>query len=167
MTTSQAKSPRTRPAGYGPAQIALHWLIALGIVVNYFAGSGMGRALFQRLQGAEVTVPNAMLHVWLGVAVFVLAVIRIILRLRRGAPPAPHGITGKLAHAVHGLLYLLILLMPLAGMVAWFGGQEAAAGPHMLMANLILLLAAGHALAALFHQFVLKDGTLLRMLRPG
>ena len=35
------------------------------------------------------------------------------------------------------------------------------------MANLLVILAAGHAVVALWHQFVLKDGTLRRMLRPA
>lgn len=154
-------------AGYSPVQIALHWLIAIGILFNYFVSQGMGRALSQRLAGETVTLAIAPLHVWVGVAVFVLAVIRIVLRLMRGAPPAPSGLLGKLVHVGHGLLYLLILLMPLAGMVAWFGGQEIAGGPHQLMANLLVLLAAGHAAAALIHQFILKDGTLRRMVRPA
>jgi cytochrome b561 len=153
--------------GYSAVQIALHWLIALGIVFNYFVSEGMGRALHQSLAGEPVTVALAPLHVWIGVAVFVLAVIRIALRLMRGGPPAPAGVMGKLAQAGHGLLYLLILLMPAAGMVAWFGGQEVAGGPHQLMANLLLILAAGHALVALVHQVVLKDGTLRRMVRPA
>ncbi|MGA0540834.1 cytochrome b [Neotabrizicola sp. VNH66] len=153
--------------GYSAAQITIHWLIALGILFNYIFSDGMGDALDQRLEGAAVTVSVAPLHVWVGVSVFVLALIRIALRLIRGAPPAPSGWAGKLAHAGHGLLYLLILLMPVAGMVAWFGGQDAAGGPHQLMANLLVILAAGHALVALWHQFVLKDGTLRRMLRPA
>lgn len=153
--------------GYSPVQIALHWLITIGIVFNYIVSDEMGRALHQALAGEGVTVAIAPLHVWVGVTIFGLALIRISLRLGRGAPPAPAGLLGKLAHAGHGLLYLLILLMPVAGMVAWFGGQELAGGPHELMANLLIILAAGHAAAALFHQFVLKDGTLRRMVRPA
>jgi len=42
--------------------------------------------------------------------------------------------------------------------------SESVVGWHELGANLILILAAGHAVMALYHQFVLKDGLLRRMM---
>ena len=154
-------------SGYSGAQIALHWLIAGGVLFNYIVSSGMGRALHQRLEGAAVTVPIAGLHVWVGVAVLALAALRIVLRLTRGGPAAEPGTMGKAASAVHGLLYLLLLAVPVSGAVAWFGGVEDAGDPHELMVNLLILLAGAHALAALFHHYVMKDGVLKRMLRPA
>ena len=41
------------------------------------------------------------------------------------------------------------------------------AGIHALTANLLIIVALVHALAALFHQYVLKDLLLLRMMKPG
>jgi cytochrome b561 len=153
--------------GYSGAQIALHWLIAGGVLFNYIVSSGMGRALRQRLEAAEVTVPIAGLHVWVGVAVLVLAALRIGLRLVRGGPAQEPGAMGKVASVVHGLLYVLMLAVPVSGAMAWFGGVEAAGDPHELMVNLLILLAGAHALAALFHHYVMKDGVLKRMLRPA
>lgn len=153
--------------GYSGAQIALHWLIAGGVLFNYIVSSGMGRALHQRLEGAEISVPIAGLHVWIGAAVLALVVLRIGLRLVRGGPAAEKGAMGKAASAVHGLLYLLMLAVPVSGAAAWFGGVEAAGDPHGMLANLLVLLAGGHALAALIHHYVMKDGVLRRMLRPA
>lgn len=153
--------------GYSGAQIALHWLIAGGVLFNYIVSSGMGRALHQRLEAAEVTVPIAGLHVWAGAAVMVLVVVRIGLRLVRGGPAAEPGGLGKVAAAVHGLLYLLMLAVPVSGALAWFGGVEAAADPHGMLASLLVALAGAHALAALVHHYVMKDGVLRRMLRPA
>lgn len=154
-------------SGYSTFQILLHWAVALGIVFNYIVSEGMGRALDQRLGGEAVTVAIAPLHVWVGVAVLVLALLRIALRITQGGPPAAPGLLGKGAAAAHGLLYVLILVVPLSGAVTWFAGQEAAGEAHELLVNLLVLLAGLHALAGLYHHFILKDGILRRMFRPA
>jgi len=154
-------------SGYSGAQIALHWLIAGGVLFNYIVSSGMGRALRQRLEAVEVTVPVAGPHVWVGAAVMALVVLRIGLRLLRGGPAPGKGALGKAASAAHGLLYVLMLAVPVSGAMAWFGGVNAAGDPHGMLANLLILLAGAHALAALFHHYVMKDGVLKRMLRPA
>lgn len=156
-----------RTSGYSGAQIALHWLIALGVVFNYVVSSGMGRALREHLGGQPVTIGIANLHVWIGVSVLVLAALRIALRLSRGGPAPVPGTLGKAGAAVHGILYLLMLAVPAAGAVAWFGGVNAAGDAHGLLANVLIVMAGLHALAGLFHHYVLKDGLILRMLRPS
>ncbi len=153
--------------GYSSAQIGLHWLIAGGVLFNYIVSDGMGRALRQNLAGQEITVDIAGLHVWAGVAVLALVGLRIMLRLVRGGPRQEPGAMGKAASAAHGILYILMLAVPAAGAVAWFGGQSAAGEPHELLANILIAMAGLHALAALFHHYVMKDGTLRRMLRPA
>lgn len=72
----------------------------------------------------------------------------------------------KAAHWGHLALYALMILMPLSGLAAWFGGLEAAAEVHEAMKPLLLILVAVHVAAALWHQFWLKDGLLLRMKWP-
>lgn len=153
--------------GYSSAQILLHWGVALGVVFNYFVSEGMGRALDQNLGGEAVTVGVASWHVWVGVAVLVLAVLRILLRVTRGSPPPEPGLLGKVASAMHGLLYVLILLVPALGALAWFGAIDAVGEPHALLANVMVILAALHALGGFYHLLVLKDGMLRRMLRPA
>ncbi|MEZ5796076.1 MAG: cytochrome b/b6 domain-containing protein [Paracoccaceae bacterium] len=153
--------------GYSGAQIGLHWLIALGVLANYLFSEGMGKALHQKMEGAEITVAIAPLHVWLGVAVLVLVALRLVLRLLQGAPAQEPGAQGRLAAGMHGLLYLLMLAMPLGGALTWFGGIEALGDGHALAANLLMLLAGLHAVMGLYHHYVLKDGTLKRMMRPA
>lgn len=153
--------------GYSATQILLHWGVALGVLFNYVVSEGMGKALDQNLDGEAVTVDVASWHVWIGVAVLVLAVLRIALRLLRGGPPAEPGALGKVASAVHGLLYVLILLVPALGALAWFGAIDAAGEPHALLANVMVILAVFHALGGFYHHLVLKDGILRRMLRPA
>lgn len=152
--------------GYNAAQIALHWLIALGVIVNYVFSEGMGKALHQRIEGQEVTVGIAPLHVWLGVAILGLAALRILLRVLRGGPAQEPGPRGKVASALHGMLYLLMLGVPVGGGLAWFGGLEVLAEPHALFANILIILAGLHAVIGLAHHYVLKDDILRRMMRP-
>ncbi|MFV0411607.1 MAG: cytochrome b [Paracoccus sp. (in: a-proteobacteria)] len=138
--------------GFNSLQIALHWAVALGVVFNYFVSSGMGKALHQRLEGTPVTVSIAQLHVFIGMTVLVLAVIRLIVRLTRGAPPPEAGLMGKIGEWTHWALYALLLLAPIAGGMAWLGGVEAAGDVHALLANLLFFLACFHAAAALYHH---------------
>ena len=63
-------------------------------------------------------------------------------------------------------LYALMVLMPVSGAVAWFGTVEAAPEVHEAMKPAMLILVLVHVAAALWHQFWLKDGLMLRMKRP-
>jgi cytochrome b561 len=91
-----------------------------------------------------------------------------------------------LARIMQWLLYALMIAVPIAGVVLEFArgqplplfglGEIASPWPrdrdfarsvrevHETLASTLLALAALHAAAALFHHFVLKDRTLLRML---
>jgi cytochrome b561 len=66
----------------------------------------------------------------------------------------------------HRGLYLLLVAVPALGLAAWFGGLRALGDVHQVAANVLMIAAAAHAFMALWHQFVIKDGLLLRMLRP-
>lgn len=109
-------------------------------------------------------------HVVGGLAVLALALWSIALRRTRGAPPPPEAEPAPLrlaAHAGHMALYALMILMPMSGALAWFGGQDAAAVAHDAMKPLMIALVGIHVLAALWHQFWLRDGLILRMKRPA
>ena len=66
----------------------------------------------------------------------------------------------------HWALYVVMLLAPMTGLAAWYGGVATAAEVHELFKPVIIVLVAGHVAAALYHQFIRKDGLLLRMKRP-
>ncbi|MFV0492435.1 MAG: cytochrome b [Pseudorhodobacter sp.] len=153
--------------GYSTTQILLHWLIALGILINYVTSDGMGNALDQTLAQTLVTSPMAGLHVWTGVTVLALVLIRILLRALRGAPAPETGLMGRAASLTHIALYLLMILVPFSGAMAWFGGVQEAGDMHELLVNLLMIVVLAHAVAALFHHYILKDGVMRRIMRPN
>lgn len=153
--------------GYSGLQIALHWAVAGLIAANWLFSEGMGRFLHQRLDGEAVTALLPTFHVYAGVTILVLAVIRLGVRLAQGAPYAPAAsLVDLVAVWTHRALYALIFLVPLAGVAAWFAGVEEAGDAHELLMNLMMVLVILHGLGALYHQFVVKDGLLTRMVRP-
>jgi cytochrome b561 len=58
-----------------------------------------------------------------------------------------------------------MLAVPLGGLCTYFLGLDVG-DLHELGANVLMVVILGHALMALYHQYVLKDGVLSRMMRP-
>lgn len=159
----------TGRSGYSSIQIVLHWAVALLVVFNYIYSDGMGDALDARLKGTTPTGLglNPAIHVWIGVAILTLVLLRLVVRLTRGVPaPAGTGVQRTLAEWVHRLLYALLIAVPALGALTWFGRIDLFGEFHAVMANLLMLLAGGHALVAIGHHLLLKDGLLGRMMRP-
>jgi cytochrome b561 len=116
-------------------------------------------------------------------AVILAARLRWLFDRRRLAPLAVAGMPGRLATWTHRALYLLLVAVVLLGMLnAWERGdsifglfripalvpddkplRERIEDLHALAANALVIVAALHAAAGLFHHFVLKDDVLRRM----
>ena len=171
---------------YSGPSIALHWLVAALLVATFPLGLYMtGLPLSPRkLQFYSY-------HKWIGVSVFILAWVRIAWRLWRPPPPFPGAMAPwqrRAAHAVHGLLYVLLLAIPLSG---WLYSSasgvptvylglwqlpdlldrdkslaDALRTVHRALNWTLAALIAVHVGAALKHHFVDRDGLLHRMLPP-
>ena len=157
------------PRGYSRSQILLHWVIAILLVPQFLFDDGISGA-FRTLmkEGTTTMTTGAVVHIVPGIAIFVLVLWRLVLRLARGAPEAPGepGLQRTAGIVVHWLLYALLIIMPVTGLVAWFGGVGAAGEVHEILQNLLLVLIGLHVAAALWHQFGLKDNLLNRMRQP-
>ena len=157
-----------KPADYSAMQIALHWTVAVLVIFQVLLHDGMEEAWDAYEDGEPVVVGlPVILHIVVGVTILALAIWRIGLRMRRGAPPLPedHPAALKLvADANHYLLYALLILMPLTGASAWFLGIEDAAELHELGKTLLLILVGLHIAGGLAEHFVLKTNVLRRML---
>ena len=63
----------------------------------------------------------------------------------------------------HGLLYVLLIGLPVIGLVAWFGKLGAAAEAHEIGTTVLMWLALLHVAAVVVHQFWWKTNLLRRM----
>ncbi|MDE3736103.1 cytochrome b [Metapseudomonas resinovorans] len=169
---------------YGNLSIALHWLMLVLIATVYACIELKGN--FPK--GSETRELLKQWHFMLGMAVFFLVWLRLIGRMISPAPaiqPAPTSWQNALAKLMHLALYALMIGAPLAGWLILsaagkptpFFGLELPAliGPNKELAGQIKELhelagTAGywliglHAVAALFHHYVSRDNTLVRML---
>ena len=153
--------------GYTRLQIGIHWIMALLIAGAFFTHETMGDALRQKVEAGIVGPGTPTLHTILGMLALIFMLWRIVVRLRNGAPE-PHGSPAVVAAAKwgHRLLYLLMVAVPIGGFVAWFFGLRDVGDIHGLAGQALVLIALGHAAAAVWHHVVQKDGTLRRMARP-
>ena len=163
---------------------SLHWLMA----VLFFGMLGLGFYM----QGLPLSPEKLKLyswHKWIGVTVFLLALIRIAWRVTHQPPALPQSMPRLMqvaAHAGHHMLYMLMFLIPLSGWLmssakgfqtVWFGvlpipdliGKDKATGDllqqvHLILNLLLVLTLAGHIGAALKHHFIDRDDILTRML---
>jgi cytochrome b561 len=159
---------------YSKPQVAVHWLAAALIAFLLVTGT----LVLADLPNTAAKIANLRIHMLLGGLAGLLVLGRIIMRRRFPAPPALAG--HKLAFAGHLALNLIILLLVFSGVVlglqsgtfaAVFGSgvlpedfkQFTPRQIHGLASRLAMGLIAVHLLAALWHQFIVKDGLLARM----
>ena len=160
----------------------MHWAMAALLISMLAAGLLMVRSL-EPWQLTLLTI-----HKSFGVLVAVLVIVRLIIRVFSTVPPLPQDL-GRLqaiiAKLSHGVLYGLMIAMPLSGYLM----QYAAGRPievfglfrlpaslkvdieryaifrelHGWLAIILIALIVLHVAAALHHQFVRKDDVLKSM----
>lgn len=155
------------PTGYSRLQVFLHWLVAGLIAAAFLTHDDMGRALRDRIEQDLSGLEGATLHTILGGLAFVFILWRIVVRWLRGVP-SPDGSSAQRTAAVwgHRLLYLLMVVVPLGGAIAWYGKSREVGEVHEIGGKALVVLAIGHAAVAIWHGIFQKDGTLKRMIRP-
>ncbi|MBB6223792.1 cytochrome b561 [Rhizobium leguminosarum] len=168
--TKVEKMQQPSTMAYSLNQRFLHWTIALLIFFNLLFPDGMN--VWHRLmRRGEVPTPeqvaSANIHAYVGIAILLLAIIRLGLRFAKGVPdevaeePAIFRLAARLAHAG---LYILIFAMPLTGIAAYYFGINPAGSFHADVLKIILwALIAAHVAGALVHQFYWKTNVLRRM----
>ena len=176
---------------YSAVAILLHWASALGVI----ALIGMGLIM---THAGLAPMRQFQLYQWhksVGVTVLGLTILRVLWRLTHRPPPHPAGMPARervAASTAHGLLYLLLVGLPLTGWavvsLSPFNIPTVLFGvvpwPHLPLAELVpnpaaegflkLVHAYGawlltallilHVAAALRHHFIIHDDVLRRML---
>jgi cytochrome b561 len=161
---------------FTPLQRLLHWSMAVAILAMLFIGVGM----VSTIRPDYLTLVS--IHKPLGLAILVLAVVRLLVRLRVGTPGLPRDLPEPMklaAELSHYALYGLMFAMPLLG----WSMLSAAAYPvqvlgvtlpaivpqndglhtllwnaHRYLAFAFFALILLHIAAGLFHALVRRDG---------
>lgn len=158
------------PDAFSVPQRVLHWLTAALVLFNLLLPDGMNawhRAIRQTGAATPDQIGAANIHAYVGIAILALVFARLFLRLTKGVPASPSkepAIFRIAASFAHGLLYLMLLAMPVTGIAAYYFGASAAGSIHADVLKVILwTLIGAHVLGALVHQFYWKTNVLRRM----
>ena len=167
---------------YDHVAITLHWLTVLLVIIQF--GLGQTWDWFPRPTRHLMIVT----HMSFGIILTVVILARVLWRfvLRHHVRSLESGWVRIASTTVHYLLYLLLAIEAVLGFLSRWEGNEAmsffgfqipapftGAGQkvahqlqdiHNWVGWAIIVLALGHALAALYHYFWLKDRVLGRML---
>jgi len=155
---------------YSVPQRILHWGMAVLILFNLLATEGIEVWHRAVRRGTEITpdmVSSANIHAYVGIAILVFAAVRILLRFVQGAPELPSEEPPALrwiAKATHGILYLLMIGMPLTGIGAYYFDMGTAGDIHADVLKFALWVLVGlHVAGALVQKFYFKTNVLDRM----
>ncbi len=172
------------PDRFGAVSRLIHWAMAVGIVAMLGLGLYVARM--------EVSLGNLWLyglHKSVGLTLLALVGVRIVWH-RISPPPAPLGGVAawqlRLARGVHGVLYGLMVAVPVTGWLAsaatgldvlWWGWvvprvvpvseawSEALFAAHGVLTKVLMAVVALHLAGALWRAFGHGDGTVRRMVR--
>ena len=175
------------PTRYGAVAQAFHWVIA-GLIATQFVLANLADGLPVGARKLELLAR----HKSFGMTVLMLAILRLLWRLKNPPPALPSSMTPLerlVARSTHIAFYVLLFAMPLTGWtmssaknysVSWFGlftwpnliGKSQSAfkllqTTHHALSDVLFAIAVLHILAALKHHFRDKDDVLLRMLPFG
>lgn len=172
---------------YDKVAIALHWIVSITVFVMI----GLGWYMTEIPKGTPDRAFYFNLHKSIGVTIGIIILIRVIWRWTHTPPPLPQSVPGWVVNGAklsHGLLYALLVLMPIAGFIAsmfnkygvtYFGLfkigpffeqnmalYELFQGIHHVASEVLVVVIVIHVGAALKHLLIDKDGVFHRML-PG
>jgi cytochrome b561 len=173
----------TGAPAYSLTARVLHWITAVLVLSAIPIGVSAVNASAGPLQDSLYD-----LHRSLGATILLVLLVRLGYRLTHAPLPLPDDIPEiqrRIARATHWALYALLIVQPLLGWVATsaYGAPIRVFGlfvlppiwphdeplserlfvVHQLIGLTIALLVTAHIGAALYHQFVRKDGVLTRM----
>jgi cytochrome b561 len=178
-----SNTPQSPQAGrYGSGAIAFHWTMFVLVVCVGILGLLHDSWPNKQSQRFWINI-----HALVGLLLWFMLIARFWWRSRH-EPPAPianlSALSRRLLGAAHTVLYALMFVIPIVGLVTFiyhgrimdfglfqinFGirSNRAVFHPteewHGYLAYTLFGLAGLHALAALWHQFILGDGLLARM----
>ncbi len=176
-------------SGYGAFTKVLHWVVVVLFALQFTSASIMVRVA---ANGTAIGLSQAIYYNWhksLGLLALMVAVLRLLARKSGRLPdwaPTLGNCERAFIHRAEQVLYAAMFVMPVSGFVYVMaggygvnlfgilelgnpiGGKPWLAGIagwiHTLTAVVLGLTLAGHVGLVLWHQLVLKDRLLYRML---
>jgi cytochrome b561 len=170
---------------YGILVIGFHWLTVLLLILVYACMDLRGFVPV----GGDLRATLKSLHFCFGLSVLGIVCLRLIARRYAGnappiQPPVPRW-QSSVAGLMHWAIYIFLIVMPILGWLTLSAGSTqinlfglnvpSLIGPdkafsqqlknvHESIATVGYFLVGIHAMAALFHHYIGRDNTLLRML---
>ena len=176
---------RNSTEGYGAVSQMLHWVTVVLVMLAWFLGQ-FGD-LFPK---GAARAASLFIHNSAGLAVIAILLVRLLWRVADTPPPIEQTVLGawldRVGRLTHFVLYALLIAAPISGTILQFARGDSVplfgvieiASPwtsdrafarsvkevHEVTANMLVIVAALHAAAALLHHWILRDRTLMRML---
>lgn len=167
------------PRRYHPVLVALHWILAFCLIGLLVAGVTM---LAPLANDDPAKMMSFRMHMGLGFLTLFLMVLRLAVRLTTRQPArvsTGNPFFDRVAPLTHWALYILAFVMAISGMTfsrasglpdAVFGSgampavfDHPARMVHGLASKLLMALILLHVAAALWHQFIRRDGVMARI----
>jgi len=164
--------PEPRRLSYPAHRIALHWLAAALLLLQWLTADAYHRTHGSLLPPRQADLIEYAAHLYAGILLGAVVLLQLLARWR-GSPlsPADEGWRRPFAAIVHWGLIATLLGQAATGVVAVYLAPQAARA-HTLLWNVLLVLLALHAAGVLFH-LLRRDGVvgcvlpLWRMRRKG
>ena len=155
--------------GFSRYQVIIHWLVACFVLFQIATSSAISND-FLALKDGKISIEevdqNSWYHLFFGLTIFLLMVIRFILRIILGVPKPTKqssSITIILAKIIHWLFYLILFVVPISGFVAWNTSNVFIGDLHTASVNALYVLVLIHLIAIVYHQIFLEDNLIDRM----
>ncbi|WP_417319387.1 cytochrome b [Emcibacter sp.] len=185
-------SARNTETTYGGVARGLHWIMALLIIGLWIMGQYMHGLPRVTPEQAQFKFGLYDIHKAFGMLALMFILFRMYWRMTNPIPLFPESMQKwekTLAHAVHGLMYLLMLAFPISGYLSSVTGghevpffglfefpmllaenddlSEVFEEIHEICAKIMLAAFILHVVAALYHHFIRKDDIMIRMSPRG
>ncbi len=183
MHSTQQQTNSQTSARYDLTTIALHWMTAALVIVQFATAR-----IWPLFEGDELETDLFNVHLTLGILLSLVIVGRLIWWLLFGEkqPVRLPAMQRLAANSVHGLLYALVVgQVGIGYLIGWGLGQpiniagipavpalivvsgengHILEGLHGDVAWILMAVAGLHAVAALIHHYIIRDHVLLSML---
>jgi cytochrome b561 len=157
----------------------MHWLIFVLVVAAFILGHNV-----KEMQETTQKLAMYPYHFILGNLVLLLVLVRIFFRKKDGGPAPANSspLLNKVASLTHVLLNLSLIAVPVSGFVTVLTSglldafkandpnlvpnfhEVAAREFHEMFIGVLVLLLVTHIAATLYHQFIVKDNLLRRIM---